>query len=210
MRNKRRIGALVVALVLAVTSMTGVVFATGEIDYSQWNTNSTYPSDVENTPYAAAVKTLMNKKIMTGYPDGTFKPENLISRAEIAVAVTKMVNRTGEVEEKAKLDLFTDLDGYVWAEGYINTLAKAGIVKGMTETTYAPAKNVSYAELITLLIRTKGGAASELDAMSNWPNNYIQYAQTYNMLGDTVITDWNAPATRGNTAKIMYRFVPKN
>lgn len=211
MKKMKRIVVLITALALALTTMTAVSFG-AEIDYSQWDTqsNSTYPTDIDNTPYATSVKALINKKIMTGYPDKTFKPENPITRAEIAVAVTKMINRTGEVEEKAKLNVFTDLTGYDWAKGYINTLSQAGIVKGLTETTFAPAKNISYAELITILIRTKGGAASELDAMNNWPNNYIQYAQMYNMLGDVVVKDWNASATRGDVAKLIYRFMPKN
>ncbi|MEG1584226.1 MAG: S-layer homology domain-containing protein [Anaerovorax sp.] len=211
MKHNKRIGILVIALTLAISSMTGVAFAaSNEIDYSQWNTNSAYPTDIDNTPYAAAVKTLINKKILTGYPDGTFKPANPITRAEIAVAITKMTNRTSQVAENATKNIFTDLTNYDWAKGQINTLAQAGLVKGMTETTFAPAKNISYAELITILIRTNSGAASELDAMNNWPNSYIKHAQMYNMLGDVVVKDWNAPATRGDTAKLIYRFMPKN
>jgi hypothetical protein len=60
-----------------------------------------------------------------------------------------------------------------------------------------------------MLIRTKSGAASELEAYGTWPDNYIQYAQMYGMLGDVVVTDWSAPATRGDTAKLIYRVMPK-
>ena len=71
-------------------------------------------------------------------------------------------------------------------------------------------KNITYAELITILVRTNAGAASELESYGTWPSNYIQYVQLYNMLGDVSVTDWNAPATRGDTAKLIYRFMPKN
>ncbi len=169
-----------------------------------------YPSDVINTPLITSVKFLIDKKVLSGYPDGTFKPNNPITRAEIAVAVTKMTNRTGNLDAMAQKNVFGDLSGYDWAKGYINTLVDAGIVKGKTTTTYAPGSNITYAELVTILVRTNAGAASELDAAGNWPNNYIQYVQLYNMLGDVTITDWNAPATRGDTAKLIYRFMPKN
>ena len=53
-------------------------------------------------------------------------------------------------------------------------------------------------------------AASTLEERGNWPNNYIDYVTTYNYLGDVNVKDWNAPAPRGDAAKLIYRFIPKN
>ena len=193
---------------LVLTSAFGAVFA-DDIDYSQWDSQAGYPSDIRDTPLFTPVKFLIDKKILTGYPDGTFKPNNYISRAEIAVALTKMTNRTTELDAMAKLNTFSDLAGYDWARGYINTMANVGVVKGMTATTFNPAKNISYAELVTMLVRIKGGAAYEVEMYGTWPANYIQYAQTYNLLGDVTVTDWSAPATSGDAAKLLYRVTPK-
>jgi len=190
-----------------LVSVCGAAFA--DVDYSQWNSQSAYPQDVVGTPLFSAVKFLIDKKVLTGYSDGTFKPENPITRAEVAVAITKMTNRTNSLDEMAKKNIFSDLTGYGWAKGYINAMVDSGVIKGITPTNFAPAKNISYAELITMLIRTRSGAASELEAYGSWPDNYIQYALTYNMLGDVTVTDWDAPATRGDTAKLMYRMMPK-
>jgi len=206
MKKVKKALVLIVTLILALTSVTVVAFA--DVDYSQWNTNSAYPSDVSSSSSLfPAVKFVIDKKVMNGYPDHTFKPDGCITRAEIAVAVTKMINRTGELTTMESKETFSDLAGYSWAKGYINIMANEGIIKGTSTTTYAPGKNITYAELITILIRTKSGAASELDGAGNWPNNYILYAQTYNLLGDIVITDWNAPATRGDVAKLIYRMM---
>ncbi len=206
MKRKNKALILIVTLILALSSVTGVAFA--DVDYSQWDTMANYPSDVSATsPLFPAVKYLIDKKVLTGYSDGTFKPEGYITRAEIAVAVTKMTNRTGELAEMELKEGFGDLAGYGWAKGYINILVNANVIKGTTSTTYAPGKNISYAELITILIRTKGSAASELDNAGTWPNNYILYAQTYNLLGDIVVSDWNTPATRGDVAKLIYRMM---
>lgn len=201
--------ALVFSIVFALmlVSVCGAAFA--DVDYSQWNSQSAYPQDVVGTPLFSAVKFLIDKKVLTGYSDGTFKPENPITRAEVAVAITKMTNRTNSLDEMAKKNIFSDLTGYGWAKGYINAMVDSGVIKGITPTNFAPAKNISYAELITMLIRTRSGAASELEAYGSWPDNYIQYALTYNMLGDVTVTDWDAPATRGDTAKLMYRMMPK-
>jgi hypothetical protein len=198
-----RISSKTAAVVLALTLLLGS-FTTAFAD------TTTYPSDVMNTPLITPVKYLIDKKVLSGYPDGTFKPDNLITRAEIAVAVAKMTNRANDLEAMAKKNVFTDLTGYDWAKGHINALVDVGILKGKTATTYAPGSNISYAELITILVRTNSSAASELEAQGNWPNNYIQYVQMYNMLGNVVVTDWNAPATRGDTAMLMYRLMPKS
>ena len=208
MKKSKRILAIVFTVMLTLAASSGAVFA--DIDYSQWNSNASYPSDVQNTSYLTSVKFLIDEKIMTGYEDGTFRPENLITRAEIAVAIAKATNRTGNLEEMAEKNEFTDLNGYGWAKGYINALVEAGITKGVTDTTFAPGKNISYAELVTFLVRMNSGAASEVESSGTWPNNYIQYVQMYNLLGDVSVTDWNAPATRGNMAKLMYRFLPKD
>lgn len=207
MKRSRKIVVIAVAVMLTLLSSTGAAFA--DIDYSQWNSKSTYPQDIVNTPLLPVVKALLDKKIITGYPDGTFKPENNITRAEVAVILTKMTNRTNEVGSAESGNRFSDLAGYGWAKGYINVMANTGIVKGITSSTFGPAKNINYAELITMIIRTKGGVSTELEAQGNWPNNYIQYAQMYNMLGDVAVSNWMAPVNRGDVAKLIYRNMPK-
>ncbi len=208
MKNSKRFLAIVMTIALTIVSASGVVFA--DIDYSQWNSQASYPSDVVDTTYFTSVKYLIDKKIMTGYEDGTFKPANPITRAEIAVAMAKATNRTSQLAVMAQKNTFTDLAGYDWAKGYIYALVDGGMIKGTSATAYAPYKNISYAELITILVRTNSGAASTVESTGTWPTNYIQYVQMYNYLGDVTVTDWNAPATRGDTAKLMYRFLPKD
>jgi hypothetical protein len=207
LKKIRKILIITVTLVLTLASVTGAVFA--DIDYSQWNSMSAYPSDVVGTQLFPAVKALIDKKVLSGYPDGTFKAQNNITRAEIAVALTKMTNNTSGLDAMAKKNVFNDLAGYDWAKGYINAAANVGYIKGITASSFAPGKNISYAELITMIIRTKA-SASELDAYGSWPNNYILYAQTYNMLGDVSVVNWNASATRGDAAKLLYRNMPKS
>lgn len=199
---------MAVTIALLVMSASGAAFA-ADIDYSQWDSNASYPSDVVGTQLFTSVKYLIDHKILTGYSDGTFKPENNITKAEIAVAIAKATNRTSNLEALANKNTFQDLSGYGWAKGYINALYDAGIVKGQSSTTYAPAKNISYAELITILVRMNKSAASVVESSGTWPNNYIQYVTMYNYLGDVTVTDWNAPATRGDAAKLIYRFLPK-
>ncbi len=208
MKRVKKTFVLILAVVLTVASATAAAFA--DIDYSQWDTQSAYPQDIVNTPLLTPVKALIDRKVLTGYPDGTFKPENNITRAEIAVALTKMTNRTGELATAENINRFSDLTGYDWAKAYINVMSNAGIVKGITDATFEPGKNITYAELVTMLVRIKGGTAAELETYGKWPDVYIQFAQMYSMLGDVTVTDWSTPATRGDMAKLLYRNMPKS
>lgn len=208
MKNSKRIVAFILAAILTAASASCIAFA-GDIDYSQWNSQANYPQDIVGTPLFTSVKYLIDHKILTGYPDGTFKPDNTITRAEVAVALAKATNRTSNLEAMANKNTFQDLSGYDWAKGYIYTVADAGIFKGISGASYAPGKNISYAELITALVRMNPSAASVVESSGTWPTNYIQYVEMYNYLGDVTVTDWNAPATRGDTAKLIYRFLPK-
>ena len=59
---KRKIISILLALTFVIGSSAAVFAEDGQIDYSQWDSQSAYPSDVVNTPIFAAVKFLMDKK----------------------------------------------------------------------------------------------------------------------------------------------------
>lgn len=208
MKRSKRYAALILTIILTVASSAGAVFA--DVDYNQWNSQAGYPPDVVNTTYFASVKYLIDKKILTGFEDGTFRPGDPINRAQIAVAIAKATNRTTNLDAMANQNIFSDLSGYTWAKGHINALVDAGIIKGISSTAYGPGENITYAQLITILVRMNPSAASELENNGSWPDNYIQYVTLYNYLGDVTVTDWNAPAPRGDAAKLIYRFIPKD
>ncbi|WP_312353632.1 S-layer homology domain-containing protein, partial [Aminipila sp.] len=95
------------------------------------------------------------------------------------------------------------------AKGYINACAKANLIQGVGNEKFAPGKEVTYAEVITIIIRSKNPSAV---TSGTWPDNYIQYAQMNmnSMIGDRNITNWSAPATKGDVATMLYRSMPKS
>lgn len=199
--NKKKILALALGAVMLLSSSVVAVADT--------NPNQTYPKDVLGTDLLAPVKSLVDKKIITGDADGLFHAEKNISRAEFATMMAKASNNTSNLKEMEKVDIFNDLQGYTWAKSYINAANKAGLIKGIGDNKFAPANNVTYIEVMTIIIRTRPAAYTEIEGNGTWPNNYINYIQTYNLLGDVVVKDWNAPATKGDVAKLVYRNMPK-
>lgn len=196
---RKRVMTLVMAAALA---LVGAVPALA--DTSSWDSVNTYPQDVMGTEYLTPVKYFMDKKIITGDEDGLFHADRAINRAEFAKIIAMATNNTNQMSAVQDKDYFNDLSGYGWAKGYINCCANAGLVNGKGNDKFAPGDSVTYAEVITVIVRCRNKSAVE---GGTWPNNYIQYVQMYmnSMIGDRGITDWNAPAERGDTVMMLYR-----
>lgn len=205
MKNSKRIIAFVLVMILAVASASCIAFA-DDIDYSQWNSGAGYPSDIYNTQYFMAVKILIDRGVITGDSDGLFHPEKSITRAEFAVIMAKSTNNINSGNQNN----YSDLSGYDWAKPYINAAANAGLIKGVGGGKYQPGRNVTYAEVMTVILRAAAPSFDQTASAGTWPQNVINYAQMYNSMGDTVIYDWNAAATKGDVAKLVYRNMPKD
>ncbi len=207
--KKVKICTLALAVLVAVSSSWGLVFAAGEPDYSQWNSGAGYPADVMGTPLLAPVKSLMDRKILTGDSDGLIHPEKFITRAEFATIMAKATNRTSQMSAVQNKTIFDDLVGYSWAKGYVNVCAQAKLMEGKGNNKFSPGDSITYAEVITVIIRSKTGSSPE-NFPGKWPDNYIKYAQLYNMMADVTVKNWNDSATKGDVIKLIYRNMPSS
>lgn len=127
-------------------------------------------SDVSDTAwYAAAVSTLSKMGVISGYPDGTFRPNAPITRAEFAA----MIARFDETAKSADTP-FTDISGH-WAENAIGKAYGNGWVEGSSKTVFCPESNLTRAETATLLNRVLHRLPEkESDLPANqivWPDN---------------------------------------
>ena len=127
-------------------------------------------SDVSDTAwYAAAVSTLSKMGVISGYPDGTFRPNEPITRAEFAA----MIARFDETAKSADTP-FTDISGH-WAENAIGKAYGNGWVEGSSKTVFCPESNLTRAETATLLNRVLHRLPEkESDLLANqiaWPDN---------------------------------------
>ena len=127
-------------------------------------------SDVSDTAwYAAAVSTLSKMGVISGYPDGTFRPNAPITRAEFAA----MIARFDETAKSADTP-FTDISGH-WAENAIGKAYGNGWIKGSNKTVFCPESNLTRAETATLLNRVLHRLPEkESDLLANqivWPDN---------------------------------------
>jgi len=108
-------------------------------------------SDVEAGRWSnTQISTLASIGVITGYPDGTFRPSNSITRAELATIASKFDNLS-----PFEADSFSDIAGH-WANQYINSAAQKGWIKGYEDGTFRPQQAITRAEFVTLVNNVLG------------------------------------------------------
>ncbi|MEW6189869.1 MAG: S-layer homology domain-containing protein [Actinomycetota bacterium] len=96
------------------------------------------------------IESLASKGIITGYPDGLFRPEAHISRSQIAKLVVS--SKASSLNTTFK-GYFKDVPQTHWAWRYIETAYEQGLIKGFPDKTFKPEDPATRAEAVTILMR---------------------------------------------------------
>jgi len=112
--------------------------------------NGSHPfTDIAGHWAESYIEELFDQGITGGYPDGTYRPENLVTRAEMAVFLLKGIGVTPPAMDGSHP--FTDVAGH-WAEIFIEELFDQGITGGYPDGTYRPENQVTRAEMAVFLV----------------------------------------------------------
>lgn len=111
-----------------------------------WATENRYSDVSAGRWYNNAVSTMTRAGIVNGYPDGTFRPNAPITRAEMA----KIIALFAKLEPSA--ERFPDTAGH-WAEPYIRLAAGSGWIEGYPDGTFRPNQSITRAETVTMIDR---------------------------------------------------------
>ena len=134
-------------------------------------------SDIKKDPYLEeAVGVLSSYEIIQGYPDQSFRPERVVTRAEMAKVVT--VAAGYNEYSKNMTSVYEDMHGH-WAESYVELADVLGIVKGISPSTYGPDNLIKFEEAYTMILRLLGYTDESL--IGSWPSNYHDKALELNL-----------------------------
>ena len=114
---------------------------TDEAREELWRTKNNYTDVTKEAWYNNEVSTLSNAGVIKGYPEGDFKPDGAITRAEFA----SMTSRFLSDSVKATNGKLNDIADH-WAEKDINKLVAAGIIEGYEDGSFKPDKSITRAE----------------------------------------------------------------
>lgn len=150
--------------------------------------------------YATEVNTLVELDVLSGYEDGTFRPNNAVTRAEFVTAVCKCFDLTDGADSG-----FSDVSG--WASGYINAAVERGWIVGMGDGTFQPNANLTRAQVTPILNKAleRTGSGFAADAVtpefvdvpsSHWAYEHI--AEAADPVGSAIETGCTVRVTATN------------
>ncbi len=159
------------------------------------------PADVEGTDFETPVQVLMNLGIVEGYPDGSYKPEGAVTRAEMAAFIVRALGLE-DAADYVGASSFSDMAGH-WADKYVAIIAGKGIVNGYPDGTFQPSSQVSFPEAITMVVRALGYIDGCEKLVGAWPVNYISLAKDLDITDDVKVL-LSGAADRGAVAQMVY------
>jgi|GEM_PF-3395368 len=188
MRNLKKSLALVLVLAMVLTTVSGATF-----------------SDVPTThEYSEAIDMLDDLGILTGYSDGTYKPEGTITRAEMCAVIYRTLSGKTNAANFVGSSAYSDVSASFWGVGFINYCTELGVVNGYPDGTFLPDATITYAEAITMIVRAIGmdKTAAGVSRNLSYPGGYIAQADI-NGINDDVRLSANDPADRGSVAQLI-------
>ena len=145
MRNLKRALSLALASVMLLGMMVVGSSAKGIDDFTD-------KAEIVNQDAVAVTSAI---GMFEGYEDGSFGPENVVTRAEMAVIISTMLYGAGvNVNQFAETSVFTDVPA--WAQGYVNLCSSLGIVAGVGDGKFDPNATVTTAQAVLMLCRALG------------------------------------------------------
>ena len=153
------------------------------------------------------VDTLVSLGVVNGYTDGSFKPNDTVTRAEMAKMI--YVLRTGNSDASAYNDdysTFADIKGH-WARGYVKYCQSLGIIAGQSATKFAPDQTVTAQEAAKMLLVTLGYNAEKAGLVgASWAAKTNALADENGLLED-VNTSFTGPCPRQYAAQLIYNAI---
>ena len=174
-------------------------------------------SDVPDThPYSPAINDLKSRGVISGFADGTFRPNSQMTRQQFAKVIVKTLGLTvtgNEICPFSDVGQGVSPDDPFYPDKYVAVCAAAGITTGKTASTFDPDGKVTRAQLITMVARAADLAAPPSSYRPSFgsfdPTHYpwarkAAYAGLLDGLqGMGPSFDFFAPATRGEVAEVL-------
>ena len=190
MKNLKKVLALVLAFACAFTMFAGAAF-TDQADISQ----------------TEAVDMLTALNVIEGYEDGSFQPDEIVTRAEMAKMIYVIRNGGSDVvtQYEGYKTPFTDVENVNhWAKGYIAYCYANGIIAGTSATTFEPDRAVTGQEAAKMALVLLGYDPDRAGLVGTaWGTNTINLATQKDLFKD-YSTSITAGSPRQFAAQLLY------
>lgn len=172
-------------------------------------------TDVTPEDDEEAIDYLYSEDIVDGYPDGTYKPQTPINRAELLKILVE--SRVEDLPDDGE-DCFTDVSEE-WYAPYICYAKDEGWVEGYQDGSFGPGKNINRAEAIAMMFKVYAEDLNSLDieeedevvyldvSSKDWYASYLYMGRASGVLMSKTYFRPSDEITRGDTASALYRLL---
>jgi len=165
-------------------------------------------SDVQEKHYnGEAIQYLKDQKIVKGYSDGTYKPENRINRAEFTKIVIEAIYDDKNIDA-CKGSPFVDVPEKAWFAKYVCMAKKHSVVDGYPDKTFHPSNFINFAEASKIIDEALNVEQDKTGTNGEWFAGYIKGLEKKKAIPST-IQFFDKEITRGEMSEIIFRLKEK-
>ncbi len=159
-------------------------------------------SDVDALPFGEAIEHLRKLEIISGYPDGTFRPNASINRAEFTKIIMHSRFADNSIREcDTQKYTFEDVPSQAWFAPYICIAKKQGLIEGYPNGTFDPANNILFTEAAKIIVESFSLATQRREP---WYAPYVKSLSDAKAIPQS-ITKVDKTITRGEMAELIFR-----
>jgi uncharacterized protein YkwD len=156
--------------------------------------------------YASAIEFVKSKGIVSGYADGTFKPNNTINRAEFTKILIEAIFDTAAINNCVAQNptLFSDVKAADWFASYVCIAKLFFIINGYPDGSFKPGNTINYAEAAKIITISFNISPASINSSQQWYEAYTVPLQNLNAVPSSI----NGPThnlTRGEMAEMISR-----
>lgn len=161
-------------------------------------------TDSESIDHDGAVNTLTTLGVISGYEDGSFQPDGVVKRSEMAKMIAVILNGGKEPVLDTSSSSFSDTKDH-WAKGYIEYCAAQGILNGYEDGTFRPEQTVTATEAAKMLLTAMGYHSDVFGFVGDrWALNVAVEANKAGLYEELLSVNPSAGLDRDSTAQMIF------
>ena len=165
---------------------------------------SVSPVCAASTATSAEMQVLTDLGIVKGYEDGSFRPDDVITRAEVVAIINRVQGLSDAAKAASGVSIYSDVKATDWFAGDVNLATQMGIISGDGDGTFRPNDQVKYEEAVKMVVAALGYNREYVMKQGGWPTGYLVIATQAEVTKGLSVAAGD-PAYRGVVAKLVYQ-----
>ena len=156
--------------------------------------------------WQSGIEFAYNRGIVQGYPDGTYKPDKVLNRAELLKIVVASSFNESEYNSYDSESCFDDVPAGQWFTKYVCFAKAQGIIQGYDDGTFKPAQEVNFVEALKIMLN---GMGVDLTSSNEdpWYQKYYDTADFKYLIPYELLGEFSATFTRAQAAEVIMRIL---